>query len=272
MEQLLYDFLFGWDSRSILAIAWFLPLLASAVGGVASSLLAPKAPTPNSSQFQLGAGLPGGSVDSPFFNYTNALSQLQTQPNAAQPFLGQQTQFRDQQLGLSELLAAAARGEGPSLAQTIVDQNRQKGVSSVLGAVASQPGRVNAALSQRLAAQGVGAINAQALEQAKTGRLAEIQAAQQQLGQLSTAGRQGDISAGGLAVQGDSARQAAIAQILQLAQAREAEAARLAAEQERLRLSQGNLNTVAQNNVIGGAISGVGSAIADSLAPKTPKK
>jgi hypothetical protein len=271
MYQLLHDFVFGTPDVHY-AIAWFVPLIASAVSAGAG-LLAPKAKGIDQSAFKLGAGLENGSVDAPYFNFTNALARAQNSPGAANPYLENQNQFRDQQANLAALYGQTAMGQGPSLAETIVNQQFQKQQAALIGSIASQAGRPNVGMSQRLAAQGSQALGANAIEAAKTGRLAEIDTARTQLGNVLNQGRSGDLGAGSLAVQSDQARQQAINQILALAMQREQAAAELAAKGALAQTNQDNNNTDLTRKLIGSVAKGGSDALSayfTSPAPAQP--
>lgn len=268
MYQLLHDFIFGAPDVHY-AVAWFVPLIASAVSAGVSAL-APKQKGVDQSQFKLGAGLENGSVNAPYFDFTGALKTAQQTPGAANPYLENQNQFRDQQAGLAALYGQTAMGQGPSLAQTIVDQQFGKQQAALVGQIASQPGRPNVGMSQRLAAQGMQALGANAIEAAKTGRLQEIDNARSQLGNILNQGRSGDLGAGSLAVQSDQARQQAINQILALAMQREQAAAELAAKGQLAQTGQNNLQSELDRKLIGGITAGGSSALSTLFTPTAP--
>lgn len=268
MYQLLHDFIFGAPDVHY-AVAWFVPLIASAVSAGVSAL-APKQKGVDQSQFRLGAGLENGSVNSNYFDFTGALKKAQQTPGAANPYLENQNQFRDQQAGLAALYGQAAMGQGPSLAQTIVDQQFGKQQAALIGQIASQPGRPNVGMSQRLAAQGTQALGASAIEAAKTGRLQEIDSARSQLGNILNQGRTGDLGAGTLAVQSDQARQQAINAILELAMRREQAAAELAAKGATAQTSQDNLQTELQRKLLGSIAKGGSDALSAYFTGASP--
>jgi hypothetical protein len=271
MYQWLHDFIWGAPDVQ-LAIAWFVPLIASAIGGLGSAAAGAltKNPQVDQSQFKLGAGLEGGSVNAPFFNFEEALDKAQNAPGAANPYLQDDRQFRDQQLGLASLLGQTASGQGQSLAEAIVNQQFQKQQAQLMGAIASQPGRPNVGMSQRLAAQGSQALGANAIESAKTGRLAEIDAARALLGNVLTQGRGGDVAAGGLAVQSDVARQSAIDSILARALQREQAAAELAAAGEKARIGAEGDAVDRTRKLIGAPFAAAGSSFATLTSPTAP--
>ncbi len=265
----MHDFVFGTPGKAQLAIAWFLPLITAAVGA-AGSLFAPSAPKSDPNAYKLGAGLPGGSVDAPYFNFTEELAKLQGQPSAADPYLQQEQQFRDQQLALAQTLGQTASGQGPSLAKALVEQQRQKALAANMGVVASQPGRGNVALSQRLAAQGGQAVNASAIEQGRLGQLQEIFNAQSQLGTVLGQGRAGDVASGGLATQSEAQRRAAIEAILRMAMQREATGADLSARGEAARVAAGDKQNAIDKALVGSIFGGVGAATGAAISPAAP--
>lgn len=255
MYQLLRDFLRGPENVQ-LAIAWFIPLIAAAIPA-AVDLLKGGGPQVNRKKYDLN----NYSPDSDIFNYTNALKTLSESPNAVDPYLGQQQEFRSRQMNLADTLGQTAAGQGPSLAQAMAEQNRQKSIAQLLGVVASQPGRGNVALSQRLAATGTGTANATASEQAQTGRLQEVFNAQSQLGQVLNMGRSGDLGAGGLASQGASQRQSAINAILALAQQKQASAAELAVKGDAARIVQETARQAQTDKAIGAGLAAAGTSL-----------
>ena len=94
----------------------------------------------------------------------------------------QQNQARQNQMGIAELIAARARGEGPSIAEMQLRQSTDRLQNQQAGLVASQRG-MNPALQRRLimgqAAQGQQAMNAQAaLLRAQEQQAAQALAAQ----------------------------------------------------------------------------------------------
>jgi hypothetical protein len=263
MKHLIHDFLFG-PANVQLAIAWFIPLIAAGVS-VASSLLN-KGGTPDQAKYNLD----NYSPDSPLYDFTAALKKLQADPNVVDPYLGQQQEFRTEQMALAKNLSAQANGTGPSLAETLAAQNQQKSIASLLGVVGSQPGRGNVALSQRLAATGTGNILATSAEQAQTGKLQEMLNAQSQLGQVTAQGRAGDISAGTLAGNTQNQRQEQIRAILALAQAQQQAKANLAVSGEKERVAAAAARAAEINRAIGGAASAAGGAIAGGLTTTAP--
>lgn len=241
------------------AIAWFIPLIASGIstiGGLASKALA-KNPQVDMSKFQLGAGLPGGSVDAPYFKFTDALAQMRAAPSAAQPYLDASQDFRTGQVGLANLLTQTATGQGPSLAEALAEQQRQKNIAATLAAVSSTPGSPNVALSQRLAAQGIAQSGQTAAQQAMTGRLQEVFGAREQLGNVLGTGRQGDVAAAQAATQGEAARQAAISEIVRLALERERLGQAAAAQGEQARMQAAGKEVDFTRQLIGGVASGL---------------
>jgi hypothetical protein len=195
-------------------LAAALPALAGgAAGAVGSSLIGSAlAPTPQAPPpVLLGAGLPGGSPDTSFFNFTDALKGLQAP---------QQDPFRQKQDALSEILMAAAQGQGPSVAVDAANTQRQRSLASALALMSSVPGRSNVGLAQQMAARAGAAGSAEATRAAGEGRLKELFEARNSLGGLLAQGRQGDV-------QSFAANQQAIQAILQMALERELNAAKL---------------------------------------------
>ena len=257
MLQLIHEFWYhSPNSHPQLAVAWFVPLIASGIGSLIGGLFAPKKPTFDPSKFQQGAD-PN--------NLAGRIAGLDANPNQANPFITQQNEWRAGQQQLADTLAQTSQGKGPSLAEAIVNQQLQKQQAANMGAVASQPGRGNAALSQRLVGQGNASLGATGIEQARLGRLQEIFNAQGQLGQVLGQGRAGDISAGGLALQGDAQRQAQIQAVMQMIQQRQQFGESLGAQGEALRLGQGNASADATSKLIGGALSGAAGALTTGI-------
>lgn len=124
----------------------------------------------------------------------------------------QQAQFRNQQMGLADVLRAQAAGQGPSLAQSQYDRNTQQAIRQQNSQAASMRG-INPALAARLSGQNIAGIQQDAAANSAAIRAQEQMAAQSQLGQLVGQGRQADI---GLATDQAQLQQAAGLQNAQL--------------------------------------------------------
>lgn len=104
----------------------------------------------------------------------------------------QQAQFRGQQQSLAQQLAAQSRGEGPSAAGMQLKQATDRNLAQQLAMQAGATGP-QAAAARRQSVQQAGTIGQQAAGQAAILQLQEQQAAQQQLADVTAAGRQADI-------------------------------------------------------------------------------
>lgn len=119
--------------------------------------------------------------------------------NQRSSFTDQQN-ARKSQLGLAQALEAAARGEGPSVAQDQLRAATDRNVALARGAAASAPG-VNAATALRLTQNNLANTQQQAARDASVLRAQEQIQARGELGnQLSTI-RSGDQAAGSMAAQ-----------------------------------------------------------------------
>lgn len=96
------------------------------------------------------------------------------------------------QNSLAQQLATRAAGQGPSLAQMTSDQQRQANQANIMSQLASSRGPANP-LAARSAMQANVAGNAQLDRDTMAAKLQEQQAAQSQLGTLTTQGRGQDI-------------------------------------------------------------------------------
>lgn len=106
----------------------------------------------------------------------------------------QSDQFRNQQMGLSEMAMAQARGEGPSLAQMQLQQATDANIAAQMAAAGSMRG-IQGGTAQRQLANQAAMAGQQAAQQAAQLRLAEQQQAQSFAAQLAQAARGQDLSA-----------------------------------------------------------------------------
>lgn len=153
-------------------------------------------------------------------NLWNQLNNAKnTQVPAAYIQQGAQDQFRNQQQTLAQALLAQSQGQGPSLAQSQLQQATDRNLQQALALQASQR---CASAGQGLRNIGMQAanINQQAAQQSAALRMQEQMAAQQQLGGVLESGRGQDI---GLAVNQAQLNQQAQIQQAQL-QAQQAQA------------------------------------------------
>ncbi len=104
----------------------------------------------------------------------------------------QQAQFRAQQATLANQLAAQAAGQGPSLAQSQLQQATNRNVAQSMALAASQRG-ATAGQGLRSLAQQTSNINQQAAQQSADLAMQEQMAARQQLAGVAAAGREQDI-------------------------------------------------------------------------------
>jgi hypothetical protein len=271
----MFDWLWTAPGNVDLAIAWWIPALVGAGASVLSAAvpsMLSKKPKVDQSQFQIGAGLPGGNVNAPYFNFTEALTQARQTPAVGSNVEGRSDQFRGQQLDLASMLGETAAGRGPSLAEALANREREKGIAATLAAVGSAPGRPNVAMAQRLAASGTAGASAEASRQAGAGGLQEIFAARDQLGNVLTQGRGGDVAVAQAMMASEEAKQRAIENILRIALQRELGAAELSGKGETARLANEQAEAEAQRRLIGGAIGGIGSSFANALTTQVPRQ
>lgn len=125
----------------------------------------------------------------------------------------QESPFRAQQDDLVRALQGQANGTAPSLAEMMVNRQRDAAVAQQRSMAASARPDL-AGLAQLQAGQNVGAIGADAAQQASMGRLAEQQQAQALLGQVLGGARGQDLQSG---AQRDAMLQALLGQQLQQA-------------------------------------------------------
>ena len=112
--------------------------------------------------------------------------------NAAQMETLQQGQFRDQQMSLAQQLAAQARGEGPSVAGEQLKQAQAANQAATFAQLASARGGANPGMA-RQAMQTSAQIQGQTARDAALARIQEQMGARDQLGQVLSTGRAGDI-------------------------------------------------------------------------------
>lgn len=124
-------------------------------------------------------------------------------------------EFRGRQLGLADALQQQAAGQGPSLAQTQLDQARNQQIQTAMALAASQRGLTAGQGLRSIADQTAQAQQFAASEAAKQ-RIAEQLAAREQLSGVLQGARAADISVAGtqagLEQQGTLANQAAVNQ------------------------------------------------------------
>lgn len=106
--------------------------------------------------------------------------------------IGPQSGFRGQQSSLAQMLMQRAQGQGPSLTDALVNQQRQQGFNNISAQTASARG-VNPALAARGAQMASANLSAQLNQQRVAGNLQEQQAAQQSLGGLLAQARGQDM-------------------------------------------------------------------------------
>lgn len=115
-----------------------------------------------------------------------------TNAQAASIDQSQQAQFRAGQSGLAAQLQAQAAGQGPSLAQSQLQQGTNRNIAQAMALAASQRGST-AGQGLRQIAQQTTAANQQAAQQSADLRMQEQMAARQQLAGVLGQGREADI-------------------------------------------------------------------------------
>lgn len=231
-----------------------IPLLTGAAAAGGGALVSkalgggtPDAPPP----VQLGAGLPGGSPNTDWFSFTDALKKAGTP--TADPFQGNQ-------LALSNILMQAAQGQGPSVAEQEANVQRGKSLANALALMSSAPGRQNVGLAQRMAMNAGAAGSAAATTAAGNGRIKELFEARNALGNVNAQGTQA-------ANQSQSLQNQQMQAILQMALEREYHAAQLQQGGQNIAY-QGAQNAANANKAtIGAAFGGIASNIAKSTLP-----
>lgn len=122
------------------------------------------------------------------FNQQLNPAQYQT----AQIATGPQDQFRGRQMSLADALQAQSMGQGPSLAQSQLQQGLNQNIKNQMALAATQRGG-SPGLGQRQLAQNIAGANQQAAMQAAQTRMAEQMSAREQLGGVLQGGRGQDI-------------------------------------------------------------------------------
>lgn len=198
----------------------------------------------NPNQYQVQQAQLGNEGDQRF---ASAIANAQGLANAPQ------TAAQQAQAGLMGQLQQTAAGQGPSIAGQMLTQAGQQNQAAQNAAVASARGNVNPALLQRNSMNAAANQNQNLAGQAATARMQEAQAAQGQLAGLSTNMQQQNMQ------QTDFANQLA-AQYAGMGLT--ADQANLQANLQAQQIQSGvaQQNAGAKTNIVGGIISGAGSA------------
>lgn len=147
-------------------------------------------------------------VNSPGLSQDNPYSQQFGQDAAQQQAIaaqmqgyannGAQAQSATQQQAFANQLMAQANGQGPSVAQAMMNNALQQNVANTNALAASQKGNVNPVLAQRMAMQQNAQGAQQAAQTGMTGRMQEQLNAQGQLGNTLSQMRGQDIQNSGM--------------------------------------------------------------------------
>jgi len=113
--------------------------------------------------------------------------------NAAQINRGEDQQVRSSQMGLIEALQGQANGTAPSLAEQQLKRSNEQTIASQMAQAASARGG-NPAMAQRMAAQNIAGLQADAAGRAAELRIQEQTAARQQLTQALDSTRGQDVT------------------------------------------------------------------------------
>ena len=202
-----------------------------------------------SKAYQAQSGLQPGQLGQTYEDQKKAMEQMAAfvaapQPGGAQALAAQQA--------LSTQLGAMGRGEGPSAAQAMIQQQSNQLAAQQAALMGSQRGASqNVGLVGRQAAQAGMQAQQQALGQAAILRQQEQLSALEQLRALS--GQQVGQQQTGLGMYGQSALQA------------QQQALNAQAQQEQLRTEMAKQQESTRGGIIGGLFSGVGAALSGGL-------
>jgi hypothetical protein len=202
-----------------------------------------------SKAYQAQSGLQPGQLGQTYEDQKKAMEQMAafvaaTQPGGAQALAAQQA--------LSTQLGAMGRGEGPSAAQAMIEQQSNQLAAQQAALMGSQRGASqNVGLVGRQAAQAGMQAQQQALGQAAILRQQEQLSALEQLRALS--GQQVGQQQTGLGMYGQSALQA------------QQQALNAQAQQEQARTSMAQQQESTRGGIIGGLLGGLGAAASSGM-------
>lgn len=209
-----------------------------------------------SKAYQAQSGLQPGQLQQTYEQQQDALKKMMefvaaTQPGSAQGLAAQQA--------LSQQLGAMGRGEGPSAAQAMLQQQT--------GDIAAQQAALMG--SQRGASQNVGLVGRQAAQagmqaQQRAGSQAAILRQQEQLGALeqlrALSGQQVEQQRLGTAQAGQASLQA------------QQQALQAQAQQEAQRVAMAQQQESTRGGIVGGVLGGVGSVLAAAKGGEVPEQ